>query len=89
MGIFKKRQYGVVTMPLDESNVPDVPDGTGVKCDKCGKILYKKYLTDNLNVLCFSFSIKLDTLGYAIASIKESITITASNSTNVKPFLFI
>ena len=50
MGIFKKRQYGVVTMPLDESNVPIVPDGTWVKCDKCGKILYKKYLTDNLNV---------------------------------------
>ena len=46
MGIFKKRQYGVVTMPLDESNVPVVPDGTWVKCDKCGKILYKKYLTD-------------------------------------------
>ena len=50
MGIFKKRQYGIVTMPLDESNVPVVPDGTWVKCDKCGKILYKKYLTDNLNV---------------------------------------
>lgn len=50
MGIFKKRQYGVVTMPLDESNVPVVPDGTWVKCDKCGKIFYKKYLTDNLNV---------------------------------------
>lgn len=50
MGIFKKRQYGVVTMPLDESNVPVVPDGTWIKCDKCGKILYKKYLTDNLNV---------------------------------------
>ena len=50
MGIFKKRQYGVVNMPLDESNVPVVPDGTWVKCDKCGKILYKKYLTDNLNV---------------------------------------
>lgn len=50
MGIFKKRQYGVVTMPLDESNVPVIPDGTWVKCDKCGKILYKKYLTDNLNV---------------------------------------
>ena len=50
MGIFKKRQYGAVTMPLDESNVPVVPDGTWVKCDKCGKILYKKYLTDNLNV---------------------------------------
>ena len=50
MGIFKKRQYGVVTMQLDESNVTVVPDGTWVKCDKCGKILYKKYLTDNLNV---------------------------------------
>ena len=50
MGIFKKRQYGVVTMPLDESNVPVVPDGTWVKCDKFGKILYKKYLTDNLIV---------------------------------------
>ena len=50
MGLFKKRQSGVVTMPLDESNVPVVPDGTWVKCDKCGKILYKKYLTDNLNV---------------------------------------
>ena len=34
MGIFKKRQYGVVTMPLDESNVPVVPDGTWVICDE-------------------------------------------------------
>lgn len=50
MGIFKKRQYGIVTMPLDEKNVPVVPDGTWVKCDKCGKILYKKYLIDNLNI---------------------------------------
>lgn len=50
MGIFKKRQYGVLNMPLDEGNVPIVPDGTWVKCDKCGKILYKKYLVDNLYI---------------------------------------
>lgn len=37
MGIFKKRQYGVVTMPLDESNVPVVPDGTWVNVISAGK----------------------------------------------------
>lgn len=50
MGIFKKRQYGIVTIPLDEANVPVVPDGSWIKCDKCRKILYKKYLVENLYV---------------------------------------
>lgn len=55
MGIFKKRQYGVINITHnkiyeEERNVPAVPDGTWVKCNKCGKILYKKSLEENLNI---------------------------------------
>ncbi|MCR1950712.1 acetyl-CoA carboxylase, carboxyltransferase subunit beta [Clostridium sp. DSM 100503] len=52
MGIFKKRQYGVIniTPQEDEKDIPIVPDGTWVKCNKCGKILYKKSLEENLNI---------------------------------------
>lgn len=51
MGIFKKRQYGVINITKEEDkNIPMVPDGTWVKCNKCGKILYKKSLEENLNV---------------------------------------
>ena len=51
MGIFKKRQYGVINITKEEEkNIPIVPDGTWVKCNKCGKILYKKSLEENLNV---------------------------------------
>lgn len=48
MGIFKKKQYGVINMPsVDNNDTPVVPDGAWVKCDHCGKILYKKNLEEN------------------------------------------
>ena len=48
MGIFKKKQYGVINMPsVDNNDTPVVPDGAWVKCDHCGKILYKKTLEEN------------------------------------------
>lgn len=51
MGIFKKRQYGVVNITKEEErNVPMVPDGTWVKCNKCCKTLYKKSLKENLSI---------------------------------------
>ena len=51
MGIFKKRQYGVINVAQQEENdIPIVPDGTWIKCSNCGKILYKKSLEENLNV---------------------------------------
>lgn len=51
MGIFKKRQYGVINITnLEEKDIPVVPDGTWIKCSNCGKILYKKSLEDNYNV---------------------------------------
>ena len=53
MGIFKKKQYGVINMPsVDNNDTPIVPDGAWVKCDHCGKILYKiKY--DNTMITKF------------------------------------
>ena len=51
MGIFKKRQYGVINVTQqDENDIPVVPDGTWIKCSNCGKILYKKSLEENHNV---------------------------------------
>lgn len=51
MGIFKKRQYGVINITqVEEKDVPLVPDGTWIKCNKCGKILYKKALEENFNI---------------------------------------
>ena len=51
MGIFKKRQYGVINITKEEDkDIPMVPDGTWIKCNKCGKILYKKSLEENLNI---------------------------------------
>ena len=48
MGIFKKKQYGVINMPpVDTNDAPVVPDGAWVKCNHCGKILYKKNLEEN------------------------------------------
>ena len=52
MGIFKKRQYGVVNLTKEEAlDLPIVPDGTWVKCGNCGKILYKKVLEENYTAL--------------------------------------
>ncbi|MEG1870407.1 MAG: acetyl-CoA carboxylase, carboxyltransferase subunit beta [Peptostreptococcaceae bacterium] len=51
MGIFKKRQYGIVNLNVEETvDLPIVPDGTWVKCDICGKILYKKVLEENYKI---------------------------------------
>ena len=51
MGIFKKRQYGVINITnIEEKDIPVVPNGTWIKCSNCGKILYKKSLEDNYNV---------------------------------------
>lgn len=48
MGIFKKKQYGVINVsPIDNSDIPFVPDGAWVKCNHCGNILYKKILQEN------------------------------------------
>ena len=51
MGIFKKRQYGIVNLTKEEAvDIPVVPDGTWVKCDSCGRILYKKVLEENYKI---------------------------------------
>lgn len=51
MGIFKKKQYGVITVSnVETTDIPVVPDGAWVKCNHCGKILYKKILEENYNV---------------------------------------
>lgn len=48
MGIFKKKQYGVLNVASVENNdIPVVPDGAWVKCNTCGKILYKKEVEEN------------------------------------------
>ena len=48
MGIFKKKQYGVISVShVDNNYTPFVPDGAWVKCNHCGKILYKKTLDEN------------------------------------------
>ena len=45
MKIFKKKNYGVINISsIDNKYIPIVPDGAWVKCDYCGKILYKKDL---------------------------------------------
>lgn len=51
MGIFKKKQYGVITVSnVETTDIPVVPDGAWVKCNHCGKILYKKILEENYNM---------------------------------------
>ena len=51
MGIFKKKQYGIINMPsVDTNDAPVVPDGAWVKCNHCGKILYKKDLEENYKI---------------------------------------
>ena len=51
MGIFKKRQYGIVNLTKEEAvDIPVVPDVTWVKCDSCGRILYKKVLEENYKI---------------------------------------
>lgn len=44
----KKKNYGVINISsIDNKYIPIVPDGAWVKCDYCGKILYKKDLENN------------------------------------------
>lgn len=51
MGIFKKKQYGIINISnVENTDVPVVPDGAWVKCNHCGKILYKKILEENYNM---------------------------------------
>jgi len=51
MGIFKKRQYAVINLTKEEErDIPMVPDGTWIKCNKCCKILYKRSLEENLSI---------------------------------------
>lgn len=51
--IFKKTKYITVKSPLGEDekrNMPNIPSGMWVKCDACGKALYKKDLEENLKI---------------------------------------
>lgn len=60
--IFKKTKYITLknepnvesnkeAKELKEENVPNIPNGVWIKCDSCGKTLYKKDLEDN-NKVC-------------------------------------
>ena len=58
-GLFKKTKYITVSKaPLDENihplfeeeSKPSIPNGMWAKCDRCGEIIYKKDLEDNLMV---------------------------------------
>lgn len=58
-GLFKKTKYITISKaPLDdniypqpqEESKPSIPNGMWAKCDKCGEIIYKKDLEDNLMV---------------------------------------
>lgn len=57
--IFKKTKYITVSNSLQdgenkaenrEENLPNIPEGMWIKCKKCGKVLYKKDLEENLQV---------------------------------------
>lgn len=56
MGLFKKRKYITVQSEKFENNnenvenLPTIPDGMWIKCPKCGAILYKKDVEENLKV---------------------------------------
>jgi len=58
-GLFMKTKYITVSkaplddnrnLILDEKLKPSIPNGMWAKCDKCGEIIYKKDLEDNLMV---------------------------------------
>lgn len=54
--IFKKTKYITVKSAQNEeieNKTPNIPEGMWIKCDKCGKILYKKDLYENLKVCKF------------------------------------
>ncbi|MCY6485275.1 acetyl-CoA carboxylase, carboxyltransferase subunit beta [Clostridium aestuarii] len=53
--VFKKTKYITVkntieNLPKEEEKKPNIPDGMWIKCDKCGKILYKKDLDANFKI---------------------------------------
>ncbi|PJI08516.1 MULTISPECIES: acetyl-CoA carboxylase, carboxyltransferase subunit beta [Clostridium] len=53
MALFKKRKYITVSskkLENDAQNQPTIPDGMWIKCSKCGKILYKSDVDENLKV---------------------------------------
>lgn len=57
MSIFKKKKYITVNNTIHDNEkvikkeiVPNIPSGMWVKCNSCGKILYKKDLEENLKV---------------------------------------
>ncbi|WP_234117441.1 acetyl-CoA carboxylase, carboxyltransferase subunit beta [Clostridium hydrogenum] len=56
MALFKKRKYLTISSTKlddinnDDANSPIIPDGMWLKCSKCGRILYKNDVEDNLKV---------------------------------------
>ncbi|WP_032121858.1 acetyl-CoA carboxylase, carboxyltransferase subunit beta [Clostridium amazonitimonense] len=54
--IFKKRKYITINREVlsNKNNIeeakPEIPSGTWIKCEGCGKIMYKKDIEDNLKV---------------------------------------
>ena len=50
--LFRKREYITVsTRDLNEnSNIPNIPNGRWINCDKCKNIIYKDDLEKNLNI---------------------------------------
>lgn len=56
MALFKKRKYLTISstklddINKDDANSPIIPDGMWIKCSKCGRILYKNDVEDNLKV---------------------------------------
>ena len=54
--IFKKRKYITINREVlsNKNNIeevkPEIPSGTWIKCEGCGKIMYKKDVEDNLKV---------------------------------------
>ncbi|MCY6353707.1 acetyl-CoA carboxylase, carboxyltransferase subunit beta [Clostridium sp. ZS2-4] len=53
--VFKKTKYITIKNAVDKSEqqeekTPNIPNGMWIKCDKCGKVLYKKDLEENVKV---------------------------------------
>lgn len=50
--LFKKQKYITIStskLSIEELHKPTIPDGMWVKCNNCGKILYKSDVEDNCN----------------------------------------
>ena len=58
MGIFKQRKYATVNVAKEDDDLPNVPDGSWAKCNRCNKILYKKILQENHGICyhCHGYS---------------------------------